>query len=115
MFLGWILDHNLYAPEFWEDSAGYVASFRTREMTGARVFEYACDGVLDDEMLNSEGNAFAYDYFDFERGRNLQDYEQLLSGGLPSLYHVKDTWRNYHLIAERISERYDEWKRVRKG
>ena len=26
MFLGWILDHDLYAPQFWEDSAGYIAS-----------------------------------------------------------------------------------------
>jgi hypothetical protein len=112
MFLGWILDHDLHDSDFWQDVARYVASFKSREMTGAQVYEYACDGVLLDEMLNAKGNSFAHDYFDFERGKYLQDYEELLVGGLPSTYHVEDTWENYEIIARRISSRYAEWKRT---
>lgn len=111
MFLGWMLDHDLYDSDFWQDVAGYVASFKAREMTGARVYEYACDGVLVDEMLNAEGNAFTQDYFDFERGKYMEDYEELLVGDLPSTYHVEDTWGNYKIISERISDRYGEWRR----
>jgi hypothetical protein len=111
MFLGWILDHGLYGFDFWQGEEGYIASFKTREMTGARVYEYACDGVLLDEMLNAEGNAFARNYFDFERGEYLQDYEEVLVGDLASTYHVEDTWGNYEIIAQRISSRYVEWKR----
>jgi hypothetical protein len=79
MFLGWILDNDLYDQEFWEDSAGYIASFKLRELTGAQVYKYACDGVLTEEELNDEGNVFAHDYFDFERGKYLSDYEELLA------------------------------------
>jgi hypothetical protein len=111
MFLGWILDHDLYDPDSWQGTAGYIGSFKAREMTGARVYEYACDGVLLDEMLIAEGNAFSQDYFDFERGKYLQDYEELLVKGLPSLYHVEDTWENYEVIARRISDRHAEWQR----
>jgi hypothetical protein len=111
IFLGWILDHELYDPAFWQDAAGYIVSFKAREMTGAQVYAYACDGVLLDEMLNAEGNAFAQNYFDFERGKYLQDYEELLVSGLPSTYHVEDTWSNYEIIARRISDRYVEWRR----
>ncbi len=111
MFLGWMLDHDLYDRDFWQDVAGYIASFKAREMTGAQVSEHACDGVLMDEMLNAEGNAFAQSYFDFERGKYLQDYDELLVGDLPSTYHVEDTWDNYGVISKRISDRYAEWKR----
>lgn len=90
---------------------GYIASFKAREMTGARVYEYACDGVLLDDMLNAEGNAFAHHYFDLESGEYIYDYEELLARGLPSTYHVEDTWDNYEVIARRISDRYAEWKR----
>ena len=110
MFLGWILDAGLYDRECWEDSAGHIASFKSREMTGAQVYQYACDGVLTEEELNDEGNAFAHDYFDFERGTYVSDYDEVLGQDLPSLYHVEDTWENYQAIARRIWSRYMEWK-----
>ncbi len=113
MFLGWILDNDLHSVDFWQDSAGYIASFKAREMTGAQVYEYACDGVLLDEELSEDGNAFAHDYFDFGREQYLKDYDELLARGLPSIYHVEDTWNNYEKIARRISSRYREWKQQR--
>jgi len=63
MFLGWILDHDLYDTEwFGPEMQSYVAAFKNRELTGPKFFE-ACDGVLLDNMLNDEGNAFAHHYF----------------------------------------------------
>jgi hypothetical protein len=112
MFLGWIVDNDLYSDWFKEEMEGYITAFKAREMTGAKVYE-ECDGALVDDMLNEEGNAFAQAYFDFEKGKYIYDYEELLARGLSSTYHVEDTWENYEIIARRISDRYLEWKRNR--
>ena len=62
-------------------------------------------------MLNDEGNAFSSFYFDFSKGQFLSDYEEVLGGELPSLYHVQDTWENYAKLKKRIDQRYEKWKR----
>lgn len=113
MFLGWLIDHDLISDEFADDSADGVAQFRRREVTGPEVFQ-SCDGALVDDMLSDEGNAFAQYYFDFERGKFVQDYEELLSSRLPTMYHVEDTWANYDTLKKRIDERYSEWKRTKR-
>lgn len=114
MFLGWLIDHQLFSEWFGEEMAGEVSAFNAREMSGAKVFE-ACDGVLTDDMLNDEGNLFAHYYFDFEQGRFLEDYEELLAKGLPSVYHVSDTWENYEKLKKRIDRRYRRWKNEQAG
>ena len=45
-------------------------------MTGTQVYMF-WDGVLSDDMLNDEGNQFAIDYFDFEKGLYLDDYDDV--------------------------------------
>ncbi len=114
MFLGWIIDHDLFSDWFGPEMSGYVRAFKNREMTGAKVFE-ACDGVLVDDMLTDEGNQFAQYYFDFEGGKYLSDYQELLGKRLPTMYHVADTWPNYEKLKERIDKRYGEWKRGKSG
>lgn len=111
LFLGWIIDNNLYSQWFSEEMEKDISAFKSREITGPRVFE-SCDGVFIDEMLNDEGNRFTQDYFDFESGQYLQDYEELLCERLPSMYHVEDTWENYEKLKERIDYRYRKWKMV---
>ena len=108
MFLGWIIDNDLYSDWFEPEMLGYISAFKNREMTGPKIFE-ACDGALVDDMLTDEGNAFARDYFDFERGKFLADYGELLAKGLPTVYHVADTWPNYEKLKKRIDQRYREW------
>lgn len=110
MFLGWLIDRGLYSDEYWQDMQGYIASFKSREMTGARVYE-VCDGALVDDMLSDEGNAFARAYFDFDEGAYINDYEQLLAEDLPTTYHVEDSWDNYEKLKEVIDRRYEEWKK----
>ena len=114
LYLGWIIDRNLYSAAFAEGSGDLIARFKAREATGPEVYEW-WDGCLIDDMLGDEGNAFSRHYFDFDRGRFLNDYEELLAAGLPSLYHVPDTWESYERLKTRIDERYDEWRREQGG
>jgi hypothetical protein len=110
MFLGWVIDSEMYSEQFKQELDGYIVAFRAREMTGPKVFE-ACDGVLMDDMLSDEGNSFAQDYFVFGRGNYLRDYMELLGKGLPTPYHVQNTWENYEKLKKRIERRYGDWKR----
>src|SRR4051794_15077916 len=100
MFLGWLIDQDLCSEWFKKELDGYISAFKAREITGRKVFE-ACDGVLMDEMLSEEGNHFAQQYFDFERGAYLRNYEELLGKGLPTMYHVADSWPNYEKLKKR--------------
>jgi hypothetical protein len=110
MFLGWIVDHDLYDTGwFGPEMRSYIDAFKNRTLTGPKLFE-ACDGVLLDDMLTPEGNAFAKDYFEFKGGKFLADYGELLAKGLPSVYHVTDTWANYDKLRQRIDQRYRDWK-----
>lgn len=113
MFLGWIIEHGLYNRDLFDSDLsdmGLIESFRKKDKTGAKIYE-ELDGVFDSEYLNDEGNAFTRYYFDFERGKYLEDYEALLVRDLPTMYHVQDTWENYSIISKKIDERYQEWKR----
>ena len=105
MFFGWLVEHRMVKEEYDPNTADFVA----RRITGPKLYE-AGDGCLIDEMLTDEGNRFAMAYFDFERGKYLADYQELLVKGLPSPYHVADTWENYDLIKKRIDERHVAWK-----
>jgi hypothetical protein len=60
-----------------------------------------------------EGNAFARDYFEFETGEFVSDYEKLLAKKLPSFFHVEDTWKKYEVIKRKIEQRYKAWQRKR--
>jgi PII-like signaling protein len=106
MFVGWLIEHDMIAKDFLEEAQ----KFKAREISGAQVYK-AWDGCLNSDMLVEEGRRFASDYFDFEHGQFLDDYEALLVKDLPSLYHVADTWENYNLIKTKIDERYEAWKR----
>lgn len=105
MFVGWLVEHDMIAKDFLSETEG----FKDRKITGAEIYK-AWDGRLTSDILTDEGNRFAADYFDFERGQFLDDYEKILIKDLPSMYHVKNTWENYEAIRVKIDERYAEWK-----
>jgi hypothetical protein len=106
MFVGWLVEHDMIAKEFLAETEG----FKERTVTGPEIYK-AWDGCLTSDILTDEGNRFAVDYFDFERGEFLNDYQEVLANDLPSLYHVKDTWENYEILRERIDSRYEAWKK----
>lgn len=110
MFVGWILDNDLYNRTQIPVDFSAILAFKERKITGAEFYEKFLDGVLTDKELSGEGNAFAQHYFDFDTGCYLQDYSEILARNLPSLYHVTDTWENYQKIKQRIDKRYNEWR-----
>ena len=89
MFLGWIIDNHLFSDEFLEETEEEINKFKLRKMTGTQVYMF-WDGVLSDDMLNDEGNQFAIDYFDFEKGLYLDDYDDVFLE-CDTLYQVQDT------------------------
>ena len=108
IFLGWIVNNDMAAPGFLEDFKAEISQFRRREITPGRLMQIA-DGALVDDMMDDAGNAFARAYFDFEHGKYLEDYEDVLGRGLPTLYHVEDSWANFDRMASRIDERFAQW------
>ena len=113
MFLAWAVLNNLESDLHRERSAELLARLRRREITGRQLFEAVCAERFSERDLNEEGNAFAQQYYVDEagqRGPYFADYKKTLAAGLPSFWHVADTWDNYGKIAAVISRRYEEWK-----
>ena len=109
-FLGWLIDNDLTSDEFNRHSSQLIARYKSREIDALTVYEH-WDCCLIDNMLSDTGNAFALAYFDFERGRYLVDYRDLLVGSLPSEFHVCYSWENYEIIRKRVDNRFQQWQR----
>ena len=113
MFLAWAAHHGLLNDYHEKHSPQVLARLRAREITGRQFFEAVCKEQFAEKDLNVEGNSFAeYYYRDAagERGAYFADYKKVLAAGLPSFWHVDDTWQNYEKIAPVITRRYEEWK-----
>lgn len=108
-FLGWMTDHDLLSSQFIKDFNAEIQEFRDRKVTGPDLYRRS-GGVFDDTMVNEEGNLFTRYYFDFDNGKYIRDYEELLATDLPTFYHAEDSWVNYKMISNRIDERYLAWK-----
>ena len=113
MFLAWAILNGLENDFHQQHSAELLARLRRRELTGRQFFEAACRGKFAEKDLNVEGNAFARQYYSDDTGKRgdyFADYKRVLVRGLPSFWHVADTWDNYDKIAPVVSRRYEEWK-----
>jgi len=111
-FLRWLIEHDLMAKWFVEETGGDFEQFRTGKASIHDLYAY-WDHCLIDDMLSDEGNAFAMEYFDFENGKYLKDYTRLLQGTLPSEYHILYSEENYARMKDVIDRRYIEWKSKR--
>ena len=113
MFLAWAVINELHSDLLRDHYEELLAKLRRRETTGRQFFEAACSERFSERDLNEEGNAFAQHYYVDEtgkRGTYFSDYKKVLTAGLPSFWHVANTWENYEKIAAVISRRYEEWK-----
>jgi hypothetical protein len=108
LFLGWAVDRGLEGEFLREECDELLAAFRARRLSPIELLHAAADDQLTDEDLNDEGNAFAAEYLDNKY--YYTDYESVLGGDLPSLYHVECTWENYELMAARLDLRLAEWR-----
>jgi hypothetical protein len=113
MFLAWAAANGLENEFHRQRSAALLERLRRREITGRQFFEGACGEKFSEKDLSPEGNAFAESYYKTpagERGVYFDDYKKVLAAGLPSFWHVADTWAHYDQIAPVISKRFAEWK-----
>ena len=110
MFIAWaMLAHlagEVHAKEFPQE----LENLRSRALTPGAFFLAACDAKFTDEDLNEEGNAFAQEYFNFDTGSYLEDYGRVLVKGLPSQYHVQDTWTNFDRLRPVLDKRLQNWR-----
>jgi hypothetical protein len=114
MYLGWLIDNDFLSDEMCEEDAAQLLAFKRREITGPQVYS-SWDGALVDDMLTDEANDFTEEYFDFQTGKYLDDYDRVLAGKLPSMYHVRDTWENYDKLRAVLDARLAEWKTKRRA
>jgi hypothetical protein len=110
MYFGWLIERDLIDSEFGDDCAEDIAEFKSRKITGPEVF-WRSDGVLADDVLNREGRQFTAWYFGAGTPKYYADYDDALGGNLPTLYHVKDTWRNYDRLRPILDARLDAWRK----
>jgi len=109
MYLGWIIEQELYSEYFEEEADTQIFRFKQREIS-CTILSEIWDGYLGHELFSEEGNLFTFYYYG--GGLYRKDYEEVLSGSLPSLYHVPDTWQNYDKMANCISIRRRDWKKL---
>jgi hypothetical protein len=108
-FLRWLMERDLMSKFFVEESRDILEKVRAGRATIYEVYEW-WDCCLIDEMLSKEGNRFAMHYFDFDTGKYLQDYAEILQGALPSEFHVDYTEESYQRMKRVIDRRYTEWQ-----
>ena len=106
MFVVWCILNGLGGEVHFEDPAPLLPKLRARSITPGDYFTKACDEKFTDEDLTDEGNAFAANYYEFEDGNYIHDYERILGEHTHTLYHVEDTWENFDKLASVIRNRY---------
>ncbi len=112
MFVGWLVESGLLSEKFSETTKEDTEAFAKRLSSGPVLYE-RWQGILQDDMLGTEGAAFAKAYFDFDRGHYLEDYAEVLAPEEETLFGVEDTWENYDLLAKRLHRRFAEWQSKR--
>ena len=108
-FLAWAIDHKMLEPEFAVDFVEEIAAFIARKITGPKLLKIA-GGALASDMLCDRANRFAKEYFNEKAGQYYEDFFETLAIGLPSEYHVEDTWENYSKMASIIDARFKSWE-----
>jgi hypothetical protein len=109
IYLGWIIDQELYSDYFEDEASNQIFRFK-REEISCTILSEIWDGYLGHELFNQQGNMFTYYYY--AGGIYRADYEELLVKDLPSIYHVDDTWENFEKMSLRITSRFKDWKKL---
>ena len=112
MYLGWIIENELHSEFFEDESAVQMIRFHRREIS-CTILSEMWDGYLGHELFNKTGNMFTYYYYG--SGIYRKDYQTILAGDLPSIYHVQDTWASYERMSKKITERFNEWQKIIEG
>jgi hypothetical protein len=108
MFMGWMLDNELYSEMFEDEEGHQLLRFQRREVS-CSLLSAMWDGYLDEQLFSQKGNDFLQYYY--QTGKYRQDYQKTLLQNLSSMHQVADTWENYEKIAEVISQKFKNWEK----
>lgn len=108
IYLGWTIEVGLYSEYFEEEASNQIFRFKRREIS-CTILSEIWDGYLGYELFSKSGNIFTNYYYN--GGLYRKDYEETLVEGLPSIYHVDDTWSNYEKIKRRLELRLQDWQK----
>lgn len=109
LFFAWIIKNELYSNFLKSESEEEINQTKKEEISPCELY-MNWDGVFIGELLNKVGYHFTKDYFDFESGSYMTDYENLFCDEDTSIFGIANSWDNYHLIARVITQRFNEWK-----
>ena len=115
LYLAWALFSGLGGDHHLVDSPDEFAQLQARKLTPGAYLLMACDGRFTDDDLNAEGNAFTKAYFQQAGATFFADYREYLAKGLPSEYHVADSWSSFDKLAPVLDRRLATWRRGRPG
>lgn len=113
IFLAWALLAGLGGEYHLVDSAEEFERLLARKRTPGQYFLAVCDGKLTAEDFSAEGNAFTRAYYQQDGASFIADYQEYLANGLPSEYHVADSWANFDKLQPVLDRRLANWRRGR--
>lgn len=90
MFFAWCALRGLASDWHGRLDPDRLERLKRREMTGRDYVVDHLGGALEADHLTAEGQAFAERYL--ASGQYLAEYTAAVAGGLPSPYHVEDSW-----------------------
>ncbi len=111
LFFAWIIKNDLYSEFLLEESKDEVEQTKSEKISPSKLY-MNWDGVFIGELLNKVGFNFTMDYFEFDKGKYVNDYEETLSSDNdPDIFRVKNNWENYHKLAKVIDNRFKKWNK----
>lgn len=113
MFFAWLMLNGMGENAVNGGLDQEIQMLTDRTQTPGQFLLICADGKFVDDLLNQEANAFTIDYYNFDSGNFLDDYDATLADDLSSLYYVKDTWQNFDLLAPVLQKRLLEWRSQR--
>jgi hypothetical protein len=108
MYLAWIIQRDLGSAVLRKYARDSLPLLRERKITGCKLLFTELDEKFFGSLLTKVGKDFTRDYY--ETNCYIDDYEAVLGGTLPTLYHVEDSWDNYDKLAPIIDQRFSRWK-----
>jgi hypothetical protein len=108
MYIAWIMLRDLASKELIQHAGDTYTWVLNREVTGRTLLLTKLDEKFFDQLLTPEGREFTRSYYETNGFAN--DYDRVLGGDLPTLYHVADTWENFDKLAPILDERLAAWR-----
>ena len=113
MYLAWIMLRELASDELRQHAGDTYEWVMNREVTGRDLLITKLDEKFFDQLLTPEGQEFTKSYYETNGYAN--DYDMVLGGDLPTLYHVANTWENFDKLVPILDDRLAAWRALHGG